>query len=79
MKVYVAKYFENEKGLFLEGFRYKKVYDKKQSEFEGIYCRYYVKSGLYDSDSVKTQLLNRLPLNVEYVDDLKAYKIKNAD
>ena len=54
MKVYVAKYFESEKGLSVEGFRYRKVVENGKDNYIGQYCSYFLKSGFYDSAVAKS-------------------------
>ena len=79
MKVYVAKYFESEKGLSVEGFRYRKsVVDGKDS-YIGQYCSYFLKSGFYDSAVAKSLLDSRSALEIVFSEDLNAYKLKEKE
>lgn len=77
MKVYVAKYFENEKGLSIEGFRYRKVIENGKDNYIGLYCSYFLKSGLYDSAAAKSIIDSRSPLEIVFSEDLNAYKMKD--
>lgn len=76
MKVYVAKYFESEKGLSVEGFRYRKVVENGQDNYIGQYCSYFLKSGLYDSAAAKSLIDSRSPLEIVFSEDSNAYKMK---
>lgn len=75
MKVYVAKYFESEKGLFVEGFRYRKVVENGKDNFIGQYCSYFLKKGFYP-DSIKSFIDSRLPIEIVFSEDSNAYMIK---
>lgn len=79
MKVYVAKYFESEKGLSVEGFRYRKVVENGRDNYVGLYCSYFLKSGLYDSATVKSLIDSRTPLEIVFSEDLNAYKLKDKE
>lgn len=74
MKIYVAKHFENNKGIWLEGFRYRKV----DNEYKGIYCKYFIKNGNYDKDSINLDLLSDLPINVSYDETTKKFVIPKS-
>lgn len=79
MKVYVAKYFESEKGLFVEGFRYRKVVENGQNNYIGQYCSYFLKTGLYDSAAAKSLIYSRSPLEIVFSEDLNAYMMKENE
>ena len=79
MKVYVAKYFESEKGLSVEGFRYRKVVENGKDNYIGQYCSYFLKSGLYDSAASKSLIDSRSPLEIVFSEDLNAYKMKEKE
>ena len=79
MKVYVAKYFESEKGLSVEGFRYRKVVENGQNNYIGQYCSYFLKTGLYDSAAAKSLIDSRTPLEIIFSEDLNAYKMKEKE
>lgn len=79
MKVYVAKYFESEKGLSVEGFRYRKVVENGKDNYIGQYCSYFLKSGFYDSAVAKSLIDSRSPLEIVFSEDLNAYKLKEKE
>ena len=81
MKLYVAKFNETEKGLMLEGFRYVRYLNNTthQPEFNGLYCKYFIKSGNYDSVHCLKILKNRNPLIIDYIEDSKTFVIKNEN
>lgn len=79
MKVYVAKFFESEKGLSVEGFRYRKVVENGKDNYIGQYCQYFLKSGLYDSATAKSIIDSRSPLEIVFSEDLNAYKLKEKE
>lgn len=81
MKLYVAKFNETEKGLMLEGFRYVRYLDTKtkQPAFNGLYCKYFIKSGNYDSGACLKILKNRNPLVIDYIEESKTFVIKNEN
>lgn len=79
MKVYVAKYFESEKGLSVEGFRYRKVVENGRDNYIGLYCSYFLKSGLYDYATAKSLIDSRTPLEIVFSEDSNAYKMKEKE
>lgn len=79
MKVYVAKYFESEKGLSVEGFRYRKVVENGRDNYIGQYCSYFLKTGLYDSAVAKSTIDSRSPLEIVFSEDLNSYKMKEKE
>lgn len=79
MKVYVAKYFESEKGLSVEGFRYRKVVENGNDNYIGQYCSYFLKSGFYDSAAAKSLIDSRSPLEIVFSEDSNAYKLKEKE
>lgn len=79
--MYVAKYNETEKGLMLEGFRYVRYLDEKtkQPVYNGLYCKYFIKVGNYDSAKCVKILKDRNPLIIDYIEDSKTFVIKNEN
>lgn len=76
--MYVAKYYQSEKGIMLEGFRYRKMLnDKHEVIYDGVYCKYFVKQGNYDNDFVQVSILDHKPLVLDYDENLKSFLVKN--
>lgn len=71
MKIYIARYFESSKGLSLEGIRYKKIDDK----FIGVYCSYFIKHGLFNIDTIKSNYISMVPVSIIYSNEKKSYLI----
>lgn len=73
MKLYIAKTRQTNKGMIVEGIRYKKVNDK----FVGQYVSVWITNQI-DIDNINSHL-GELMIECNYVPKYKAWKIKENE